>query len=118
MEIKTKTFGFDGTDEIIYSESFNLYEDELVIDFLDRKFKFIFENSEPAVGQSDLSLNWINNEAIVTISKKFRNNIGSATTGKIEILKTSDAKKILFSIFGQQVGNIKLLHVTVNFYQR
>lgn len=117
--INTKTIGFDGEDKIIYSESFNVYEDELTIpSFLDYKFKFIFENTAPNEGQNDINFKWSGSEALVTISKKFRNNLGTGVTEKLPILQTHDSKKILFSIFGQQVGGSKLIHVTINFYER
>lgn len=117
--MEVKTLGFDGNDEIIFSKSFNVYEDRLTIDdFLERKFKFVFENTEPIPNQQDINVTWSGNVATVTISKKFRNPLGSGTSEKLAVLKTSENKQILFSIFGQQVGNSKLLHITVNFYQR
>lgn len=115
MTIETKTFGFDGSDEIIYSKSFIVYEGKLRIDFLDKKFVLIFEKTEPFQDQKDVDVIWSGNEASVTFSKKFRNSLGSGTTNKIPILKTKENKFILFSIFGQQFGGDGL-HITINFY--
>lgn len=117
MSMDIKTLGFDGNDEIIYSESFNIYEGKLKVDFLDKKFVFIFEKTEPTQDQKDINLVWSENEASVTFSRKFRNSLGSGTTEKIQVLKTSEDKLILFSIFGQQFGDDGL-HVTINFYIR
>lgn len=114
-----QTIGFDGNNEIIFSQSFNVYENKLVIpDFLGRSFKFIFETSEPEKTQKDIDIVWEGNEATVTISKKFRNVLGSGNAKKLTILRTGDQKEILLSIFGQQIGTGDLLNVTVNFYQR
>src|SRR3989339_1720572 len=99
MDNKTK--GFDGSDEIIYSESFNIYEGKLIIpDFLGKKFTFVFEKTEPTQDQKDINITWSTNEASVTLSKKFRNSLGAGTTNKINILKTNEDKNISFSIFG------------------
>jgi hypothetical protein len=118
MENEMISLGFDGNDEIVYSESFNVYEDRLTINFLDRIFKFVFENTEPEKNKPDINFDWNDKEATVSVNKKFRNNLGAGTTEKMSILTTSDSKEILFSIFGQQVGNSKLIHITINFYKR
>ena len=114
-----KTIGFDGKDEIIFSNSFNIYENELIIpDLLGFKFKFIFENTEPKESQKDIVSEPVDEkEIVITLSKKFRNSLGSITADKLGILNTSDNKQVLLSIFGQQVGNDSL-HVTINFYLR
>lgn len=115
--METKTLGFDGTDEIIYSESFIVYEGKLIINFLDKKFVFIFENTEPSQGQKDIDIKWLGDEASVIFSKKFKNSLGSGTVNKVPILKNSENKFILFSIFGQQFGDGGL-HIVINFYIR
>src|SRR3989344_6172011 len=103
--METKTLGFDGTDEIIYSESFIVYEGRLRINFLKKKFVFIFEKTESTQDQKDIDIKWLGEEASVIFSKKFRNSLGSGTTNKVPILKTGENKSILFSIFGQQFGD-------------
>lgn len=110
-----KTIAYDGNEEIIYSGTFNVYENELTIDFLEKKFILIFEKTEPAEKQVDLSLSWEGNTATVVLSKKFRNSLGSGTSSKIPVLNTQDDKQILFSVFGQQFGEDGL-SVVVNFY--
>lgn len=114
--METKTYGFDGGDEIIYSESFNIYEGKLILpDFLGKKFIFIFEKNEPIQDQKDILVTWSVNDATITLSKKFRNNLGAGTTNKINILRTADGKSISFSIFGQRFGEDNL-NVVINFY--
>ena len=116
--METKTLGFDGQDEIIYSESFNIYGGKLIIpDFLGKKFTFVFENTEPTQDQKDINVVWSADDASITLSKKFRNSLGAGTTNKINILKTNGGKNIYFSIFGQQFGEDRL-NVVVSFYIR
>lgn len=116
METEMKNLGFDGTDEIIYSQTFNVYEGKLTIpEFLGKKFVFVFEKTEPTTDQNDINVVWTGNEALVTLSKKFRNSLGAGTTNKIKILKTNDGKSISFSIFGHQFGEDGL-SVVINFY--
>lgn len=117
MEIQTKTLGFDGTDEIIFSESFIIYEGKLKVDFLDKKFVFIFEKTEPVQDQKDVAITWNGGEASIVFSKKFRDSLASGMTNKMNVLKTGEGKLILFAVFGQQFGGDGL-HVTVNFYLR
>lgn len=119
MEIILPTIGFDGKDEIIFSKSFNIYENELKIPaLLGFDFVFVFENNEPDKNQQDVtSKPGENNEIIITLSKKFRNSLGSMTANKIAALTNDKNQQILFSIFGQQTGGSNL-HVTINFYIR
>lgn len=112
------TIGFDGNDEIIFSQSFNVYENRLLVKFLGKSFKFIFENSEPKGNQKDVNVAWEDDNAVITLSKRFRNTLGSATTQKLAVLRTDDQRKVLMSIFGQQVGTGELLNVTISFYLR
>ena len=119
MDVDIKTIGFDGNDEIIFSQSFNVYENELLIkDSLGKSFKFIFEKSNFKEGQKDINITWDGDKATITLSKKFRSTLGSATTSKLPILKTGNQQEVLLSIFGQQIGGGDLLNITVNFYLR
>ena len=116
MDKELPTIGFDGDYEIIYSKSFNIYEDKLTIpDFLGKKFIYIFEKNEPAENQKDIKIEWSDNVATVTLSKKFRNTLGSGTVNKIKILNTGDGKGIHMSIYGQDFGNGRL-NIVINFY--
>ena len=120
MSTDLKTLGLDGRDEIFFSESFNIYENELTLEELvGFKFKFIFETTDPLVDQNDVAVKpGTDKEIVVVFSKKFRNPLGSSTAKKLSILKTGDGREILLSVFGQQVGMGECLHITVNFYIR
>lgn len=116
MNINLKTIGLDGDYEIIYSQSFNVYENKLTIpDFLGKKFVYIFQTQEPSVNQKDINIEWSQNTSNITLSKKFRNTLGSGTVNKIKILKTGDNKDIYMSIYGLDFGDNRL-NVTINFY--
>ncbi len=120
MAIDVKTTEYDGKDEIFFSNSFNIYEDELIIsNVLGFKFKFIFEKQEPQKDQNDVVITLGDKkEIVVTFSKKFRNSLGSSTSEKLSILKAGDNRQVLLSVFGQQIGDGKCLHITINFYLR
>jgi len=122
MDNEVEIIGYDGTDEIIYSKSFNVYENRLEIrgipGFPDRNFNFVFQTSEPEAGQNDIDVIWENQQANITISRRFRNTLGSGTIRKLVIMRTDNNGEILLSIFGQQVGEENMLSVTVNFYRR
>lgn len=116
MEKELETIGLDGDYEIIYSKSFNIYEDKLTIpDFLGKKFIYIFEKTEPIENQKDINIIWSDNISTITLSKKFRNTLGSGTVNKIKILKMEDGKDTYMSIYGQDFGEGRL-NVVINFY--
>jgi hypothetical protein len=107
---------FDGDDEIIFSESFNIYEEQLKINnFLGFNFAFVFEK-EFSDNKKDILVDIKDKNIKIVLSKKFRNSIGSMSSEKIAFLQ-KDKEKILFSIFGQQIGK-ETLHITINFYRR
>jgi len=107
---------FDGDDEIILSKSFNIYENKLKISkFLGFEFIFIFEK-ESLNSKKDILIDTQEEKIKITISNKFRNSIGSMSSDKIPFLQKEE-EKILFSIFGKQVGKNNL-HITINFYRR
>lgn len=120
MNYLLPTIALDGNDKIVYSETFNVYENRLTIpDILGFKVNFVFEKTDPTPAQNDITVSTVNSkEVLITLSNKFRNALGAGTTSKLGLLNTSEGKQVLFSIFGQQVGNSDCLHVTVNFYLR
>jgi hypothetical protein len=111
--------GLDDGDEIVYSESFNIYGTELTLlpDFLGYKFKFVFEKDEPKNNQEDIVVTATGNDISVRFSRKFRASLASMTTEKISILKTADGRQILLSVFGGEIKGAGL-HLTINFYLR
>lgn len=112
----------DGEDKIIFTETYNLYNDTFVLrGFLGYVFKFVFENISPKEGQKDILVEKKPEDAkeiVITLSKKFRNSLGSISTEKLLLFETSDKKRILLSIYGQQVGMGPYLNITINFYLR
>lgn len=113
---------YDGNqDEIIYSGTFNIYNNELKIDGITEipgvTFNFIFQNTPPVEGQPDLNVVGDGNIATVTLSQKFRNTLGTGTVNKLVVFRGADNREILLSLFGQQFGT-DILHVTINFYRR
>ena len=113
-----KSLGFDGDDQIIFSNSFNIYKNKLTITpFEGQNFIFVFQKTEPAEGQKDITFTAGGvNELVVTLSKKFRNSLGSISSEKLTVLNT-DNGQVLFSIFGQELGENNL-HITVSVYFR
>lgn len=118
MEQELKTLGYDGGFEgleIIFSETFIIYDEILSLKFLDKNFVFRFSKSEQLPKEKDVYLVWSEGSAIISLSKKFRDSLGSGMTKRLPILKTGEGKTIFFAIFGQQFGE-SALHVTINFY--
>jgi hypothetical protein len=121
VDKNTESLGKDGDDEIIFSQSYNLYENKLTIEnIFDVKLFIFFETKDPEEGQVDIDVVADNVEKVskITLSNKFRNTLGSMTTEKLHIMDMDDPKvSILFSIYGQRVGDVGLV-VTVNLYKR
>jgi len=111
---------FDGTDEIIFSSTYNVYENKLVVkSILGYDFIFEFENTEPKSGQKDINTEGSGKSVTLTFSKKFRNTLGSGTVNKIQLVKFKDGRLLLFSIYGSTIGdNSNTLNITINFYLR
>ena len=121
MNLNPETKIYDGEYEIIFSESFNIYEDELIIqDFLGFKFFFDFETKDPEEGQQDIAFEPGKEvkEFHIKVSKKFRNTLGSANSSKLKIFNLNDEenRSIYFTIYGQQVGSNNTLNITLTFY--
>lgn len=114
----TGTTFFDGEDEIIYSNSFNIYENKLIIkDFLGFTINFIFAKEEPKEGQRDMEFSGNGKIATVKFSKKIRNTLGSGNTSKFPLVKFEDGRKLFFTLYGSGIGNESdALNVTVTFY--
>lgn len=111
---------FDGTDEIIFSGIFNVYENKLIINnILGFNFTFDFETTEPKEGQKDIDIKGENKNVTLIFSRKFRNTLGSGTTKKMPLVKFDNNKLLLFSIYGSTVGSdSSALNVALTFYLR
>lgn len=111
---------FDGTDEILFSSVFNVYESELLLQNLRGfNFKFVFENIEPTEGQNDIVLQGKDKDVTIIFSKKVRNGLGGGTVQKMPVIKFTDNTVLLFTVHAQAFGeNTSGLNVTVTFYLR
>lgn len=119
--MNTEVRTYDEGDQIVFSDTFNLYTDQLKIENLfGFTFQFTFEKDEPKAEQPDIKITTDNKEKLIaiTVSRKFRTTLGSSSSSKLSVLKTEDGSEILFSIYGQAVTNTDFLNVTINFYLR
>lgn len=108
---------YDNNHKIIYSGTFNVYENKLTIERI-AGFKILFnfppqENTK----ESEVKISGNNTKKELTITvPNFHRTLGVGTTNKIPIL-LQDNGRILFSIYGQSLGkDTDLLRVTLTFY--
>jgi hypothetical protein len=109
---------FDGEEEIIFSETFNVYNDELIIkNFLGFSIKFIFEKDEPKKNQKDVvaTPNNETKEIEIILSKKVRSPLGVGTIDRFSFLENVDGSKILASIYVKEI-NKNALNIIINLY--
>lgn len=114
---------FDGDDEIVFSDSFNVYDNSIKINGiigLNIIFNFDEEGSEKR--EKDIDILGEGSNATVTFSSKIRNTLGSGTTAKIELAeinKDSKIQKLFFSLYASRIGDKSSgLNVSVTFYLR
>lgn len=112
---------YDGDYEVIFSDSFNVYENRLLIKdsgIAGYSFEIIFDKEQFSALQGGIFSEANNEEKKITITiKKFRNNLGAGSTGKLPIINLEDGRKIFFSIYGKSLSNeTDFLNVTVSFY--
>jgi hypothetical protein len=119
MLISTKTQAFDGDYQIIFSDTFNLFENRLVlVNIVGYTFEFLFDQGSFDQANSSISSAADDKNKKVTINiKNFRNQLGAANLNKIAILSLGDGRNIYLSIFGKSLqAESNLLQVTINFY--
>lgn len=114
---------FDGDDEIIFSGSFNVYDNTLKIEGisgLNITFNFDEESSEKR--EKDIDILGEGSNATITFSSKIRNTLGSGTTGKIELAeinKDSIKQKLFFALYSSRIGDKSSgLNINITFYLR
>lgn len=109
---------YDGNEKIVFSNSFNVYENQLTIEnLLGFTFTFVFEKTEPKEGQNDMTFVGKENTGTVTFSKKIRNNLGSGNTTKFQLVNFENGETLLFTLYSSAIGNdIDAINVTVTFY--
>ena len=113
----------DGDDEIVFSGSYNIYDNSLRIDGisgLNITFNFDEEGSEQK--EKDIDILGEGNNATITFSSKIRNTLGSGTSGKIELAeinKDSVKQKLFFALYSSRIGDKSSgLNINVTFYLR
>lgn len=113
----------DGDDEIIFSGSFNIYDNSLKIDGISG-LNIIFNFDEEGSGEKEKDIDILGegSNATVTFSSKIRNTLGSGTTGKIELAeinKDSIRQKLFFSLYSSRIGDKSSgLNINITFYLR
>lgn len=119
MFINTKTQAFDGDYQIIFSDTFNLYENRLILtDIVGYTFEVIFDKEDFNLTTTGISsqADEVNKKVIITV-KNFRNQLGAGSTNKLPIINLQDGRKVFFAVYGKSLSKeIDFLHITVNFY--
>jgi hypothetical protein len=113
----------DGADEIIFSNSFNVYDNSLKVEnILGINITFLFDEEGAPNSEKDIDISGTGTDAMITFSTKLRNTLGSGTTGKIEIAELDIAEvrhKLFFSLYASKVGdNSSGLNLNITFYTR
>lgn len=119
MLTSTLTQAFDGDYQIIFSDSFNIYENLVrLTNIAGYTFEFVFEKGafDKTTGQILSTPDEVNKKVTITI-KNFRNTLGSGSTIKLPIIKMENGKQIFFSVYGKSLSSDSdFLNVTINFY--
>jgi len=126
MITSTLTKAFDGDYEILFSYTFSVYENKLVIkDIAGFDFEFNFLNDPSKVDSSiEIQEKKDDKPSFLTLKKilvlnlyNFRNPLGIGTTSKLEISKLKDGRSLYFSIHAKSLNETtSFLLVTLNFY--
>jgi hypothetical protein len=111
---------FDGVDEIVFSNTYNLFEKELTVKIHSFTFKFIFETTDPAPGQKDIQiLPDGSNAAVIRFSSKVRSSLGGGSNEKLQLVRFNDSRTLHFTAFAHAYGTAnERLNVTLTFYAR
>lgn len=109
---------YDGSDEIIFSGVFNVYENNLLIkDIVGYDFNFLFEKKADVVSDKDINITEKDKKISIIFSSKIRNSLGSGTTNKIPVITFNNGKMLLCSIYSSAIGDgTDALSVVINFY--
>lgn len=107
----------DGAKTIIYSETFNLYEDTLTLEKIAGftfEFKFIDDQTKPS--QFEISPD-NTSKTIKVLLTNWRNTFGVGTPKPVAVINMKDGSQVLFSFMAKALGqDSKFIHFTVSFY--
>lgn len=110
----------DGDYEIIFSETFNLYEKKITLSeiagfTIEIHFKIDNENANPhfeiksgdGLGAKKVHMNFFN----------FASPLGSCTTNIIPLIQLSDSRQLYFSVHAKSVGEPStFIQASITFY--
>ncbi|MBP6926185.1 MAG: hypothetical protein KBB70_00620 [Candidatus Pacebacteria bacterium] len=114
---------YDGDDEVLFSDSFNIYDNSIkIIGIMGLTVIFNFDEEGSEKREKDIDILGEGNNATVTFSSKIRNTLGSGTTAKVELAeidKDSIKQKLFFSLYSSRIGDKSSgLSVNLTFYLR
>ena len=119
MFLNTSTKVYDGDYEILFSDSFNIYENRLIINnFLSYSVEFVFDDAQFDKEGGNISVLGDEQNKKITVSvKNFRNTLGSSSSIKLPMINLQDGRKIYLSVYGKSIStNSSFLNITINFY--
>lgn len=112
---------YDGTNtRIVFSNTFNVYEDRLIIrPIYGFTLVFVFE-IDPTNPDSRLkSTGNSTNKSITITLTNFSNSLGTGTTTKLPIITTNQGKQVYYSVYVSSLGgNSTLKQVTVTLFEQ
>jgi len=111
---------FDGNTKIVFSNTFNVYENSLTISPLyGFSLIFVFE-SDKNNSESRLKTVGDNTNKTITITlTNFNNSLGTGTTHKFPIITTNSGKQVYYSVFVSSLGGESTLkQVTVTIFEQ
>ena len=112
---------YDGDYEIVFSNTFNLYEDKLSVKPIRwYEVEFIFLKDSNQNGSLVNFESDSNSNKIKVLLTNFNNSLGTWTTKKISLMtfwEWNDKKEIFFSLFGSSLNeSTTFLQVTLTLY--
>lgn len=119
MFIDPNTKAYDGDYEIIFSDTFNVYENTLRLTNIGGyEFNFVFDKNEFIAGEGSISARGDDVAKKITVNiKSFRNSLGAGSTSKLPVINLKDGRQIFLTVYGKSLSKeMDFLHVTVNFY--
>jgi hypothetical protein len=112
-------FASDGNTEIIFSQTFNIYENKLIINpFSDINVTFEFVDLLSVATESSIQLKAIDKKNLHVKLTNFTNVLGIGTTNRTNFFTSSNNENISFSIYAKTLDPaVSLRIVTVTFYK-
>ncbi len=107
----------DGEYEIVYSNTFNIYEKKLTIILYGVTIDFIFERDPQK--EPSLKIEGTEQKSKVTLINMDNNPLGIGTIKRHSILTLSDDSSISFSLYTKSLNDsTSYLQVSITFYKK